>query len=110
MAHVQVRMVNLSIAGDMTDQPVSIDCWRATLIFLTDRLASYNILIDGIPWDFLQDDNGQYHSQRIELGGAYMNGRPIKVKHDLRITTPLATGGSPFRALLVLQDIVEDGK
>lgn len=101
-------MVNLSTVGDMIDQPVSIDCWRATLIFLTDKLQSGNILIDGIPWDFLYDANDAYHAQRLEFGGAYMDGRPIKVKHDLRITAR-ATGGHPLRALLVLQDIVEDG-
>lgn len=109
MAHVEIKMVNLVQSGTLIDQPISIDCWRATIVFLTDRTGpAASTVIDGVPWDFLYDVNDQYHSQRIELGGAYLNGKPVNIKHDLRFTTD--PGVLVPRILLVLQYFVEDGK
>lgn len=105
MAHTTVQMISLSKAGNLVNQPFSIECWRATLIF-TSAGGGSSITIDGIPWDVLLGTGGAKQTQRIELGGAYHEGRPVNIKHDLRITT----NGETLYALLILQHFVDDGK
>lgn len=105
MAHVQVQFLNINIMGGMIDQPVSVDCWRATLIFLAAKTALATI--DGVPWDFLTNPGDETrHVQRIEMGGCYKDGKPVNIKHDLRFNT----ANEPIQALLILQYFVDDGK
>lgn len=100
-------MFNLTTMGTMVDQPFSLDCWRATLVFVSQKPGTL-VHIDGIPVDFLVDGATSTGApQRIELGGCYLHGRPVNIKHDLRITQDAS---DPFNALLILQDFVDDGK
>lgn len=106
MATIQIRMFNLTTMGVLEDQPFSLDCWRATLIFVSNKPGT-TVFVDGIPWDFLVDSaTGTGVQQRIELGGCYLNGRPVNIKHDLRISVG---SGDPFQCLIVLQNFVDDG-
>ena len=106
MASIRIRMFNLKTMGTMVDQPFNINCWRATLVFVSQKPGTL-VTIDGIPVDFLVDNTGSSLQQRIELGGCYLHGRPVNIKHDLRITQDAA---DPFNALLILQYFVDDGK
>ena len=98
-------MFNLKTMGTMVDQPFNINCWRATLVFVSQKNTL--VTIDGIPADFLVEQTGTGLQQRIELGGCYLHGRPVNIKHDLRITQDAV---EPFNALLILQDFIDDGK
>lgn len=105
MAHVEFTFQNLQLAGEVVDMPIDISCWRATLLFMskkTDKLT-----IDGVPFNFLYDlDNNLKGVGRIELGGLVVDGKPVNIKHDLRISI---SAGQPFQLLLVRQYYVDNG-
>lgn len=85
MAHVEFQFISLRIAGNMVDAPISLDCWRASILFLSAK-AGTSFTLDGIPWDFLTADEIR-HTNRIELGGLLVDGKPVNIKHDLRISS-----------------------
>lgn len=102
MAHVEIKFIPLNFSGNMIDQPINIDCWRATLVFRSGDSTRWRI--DGIRWDFLDDPSvGRTDVQRIELGGLVVDGKPVNIKHDLRFTAD----GDTIAALLVLQYYIQ---
>lgn len=106
MAHVNFVLLNFVTMGDLVDQPISLDCWRATLIFVSQKPGTI-VTIDGVPVDFLVDGaTSTGTAQRLELGGLIVRGEPVNIKHDLRVSQ---SASDPFNALLVLQYYVPDG-
>lgn len=99
MAHVELKFIPISVAGDMVDLPINIDCWRATLVFWSLPRGT-NFLIDGVSWDWLTEPNNNTQAvQRIELGGLVVDGKPVNIKHDLVFNA----GGEVLQAMLILQ-------
>lgn len=106
MAHVEFTFQSLELVGGMSDAAVNVDCWRATLLFLSKKSA--NITIDGVPWAFLYDVVADRNNVgRIELGGLVVDGKPVNIRHDLRISTPGGDGGR-LQLLLIRQFYIAD--
>ncbi len=109
MAHIEFRFVPVQTLGEGISI-VSLDCWKATIVFKTPLPATgVSVKLDEAPFNFLApvDGNDQPGFQRIELGGAYYKGVPIKIKHDLEINIP---PGEFAYLFIALQYFVNDGE
>lgn len=85
MAHIEIELISLRIGGEMVDAPITLDCWRASILYTSSKDAD-DILIDGVNWNYQTDVNDQRYSNRIELGGLVVDGKPVNIKHDLRVS------------------------
>lgn len=88
MAHIEFNMTPLYLIGEVEDMQLDLDCWRATLVWRTQWNITGVPTIDGIPWNFLAASSADQTDgvERIELGGAYLNGVPINMRHTLKIS------------------------
>lgn len=103
MAHIEFDFVPIYLSGDVLEMPVSLDCWKASIVFLSPKKSDFTI--DGIPWNCLYDTVGNIpFAERIELGGCVANGSPVNIKHVLHFTTER---GSPFQVLIVRQYYIQ---
>lgn len=103
MAHIEFDFVPVYLSGDVLDMPVSLDCWKASIVFLSPKNNDFTI--DGIRWNWLYyDADGIPHAERIELGGCTVNGIPVNLKHVLHFTT---MAGIPFQVLIVRQYYIQ---
>ena len=99
MAHIEFDFVPVHLSGDVVEMPVSLDCWRATLLFIS--LKDQPVTLDGIPWNFLYvSGTDTSNPGRIELGGLVVDNRPVNIKHVLHFSTDPNT---PFQCLVVRQ-------
>jgi len=105
MAHIEFKFVPLALfPADSGVQIISLDCWRATIVF--KGATGPTMILDNVPFNFLlaEDANDVNASQRVVIGGAYLNGVPINIKHDLEFSMP---PGATAYAVLVLEYFVK---
>lgn len=104
MAHIEFKFIPLNTFPSDSEQQIGLDCWRVRLIFKCPEGITFRL--DDVPWTFLgpEDADDLPSFQQLEVGGAYLNGRPINVKHTLTFTMP---PGATAYAMLVLEYFVE---